>query len=105
YARAGIPMMPNVRGAAHTRLQILLYTAATSLAGFLPLLLGFARYGYAAAAALLGAGVLFFALRVFPSRDDADPERACRQLFAFSILYLFALFGALWVEHGFGFGR
>jgi protoheme IX farnesyltransferase len=105
YARAGIPMMPNVRGAAHTRLQILLYTAATSLAGFLPLLLGFARYGYAAAAALLGAGFLFCAWRVYRSREDADPDRACRQLFAFSILYLFALFGALWVEHGFGFGR
>jgi protoheme IX farnesyltransferase len=102
YARAGIPMMPNVHGAAHTRLQILFYTAATALAGFLPVLLGFARYGYAAAAALLGAGFLFCAWRVYRSREDADPDRACRQLFAFSILYLFALFGALWVEHGFG---
>jgi heme o synthase len=105
YARAGIPMMPNVRGAAHTRLQILLYTAATVLAGFLPVLLGFARYGYAAAAALLGAGFLFCAWRVYRSREGADPDRVCRQLFAFSILYLFALFGALWVEHGFGLGR
>jgi heme o synthase len=105
YARAGIPMMPNVRGAAHTRLQILLYTAATALAGFLPVLLGFARYGYTAAAALLGGGFLFCAWRVYRSREGADPDRACRQLFAFSILYLFALFGALWVEHGFGFGR
>jgi protoheme IX farnesyltransferase len=98
-------MMPNVRGAAHTRLQILLYTAATVLAGFLPVLLGFARYGYAAAAAVLGAGFLFCAWRVYRSREGADPDRACRQLFAFSILYLFALFGALWVEHGFGFAR
>jgi protoheme IX farnesyltransferase len=105
YGRAGIPMMPNVRGAAHTRLQILLYTAATALAGFLPVLLGFARYGYAAAAALLGAGFLFCAWRVYRSREGADPDRVCRQLFAFSILYLFALFGALWVEHGFGLGR
>jgi heme o synthase len=102
YARAGIPMMPNVRGAAHTRLQILLYTAATAIAGFLPVLLGFARFGYAATAAILGAGFLFCAWRVYRSREGADPDRACRQLFAFSILYLFALFGALWVEHGFG---
>jgi len=105
YSRAGIPMMPNVRGAAHTRLQILLYTAATALAGFLPVILGFARYGYAAAATLLGAGFLFCAWRVYRSREGADPDRVCRQLFAFSILYLFALFGALWVEHGFGLGR
>ena len=105
YGRAGIPMMPNVRGPAHTRLQILLYTAATVLAGFLPVILGLARYGYAAAASLLGAGFLFCAWRVYRSREGADPDRVCRQLFAFSILYLFALFGALWVEHGFGLGR
>ncbi len=105
YARAGIPMMPNVRGAAHTRMQILFYTAATVLAGFLPVFLGFARYGYAAVAAFLGTGFLFCAWRVFRIREGFAADRACRQLFAFSILYLFALFGALWVEHGFGLGR
>ncbi len=105
YERAGVPMMPNVRGAAHSRLQILAYTVATVAAGFLPVMLGFARYGYAAVAAVLGAGFLFCALRVFRVREGFEADRACRHLFAFSILYLFALFGALWVEHGFGLGR
>ncbi len=100
YARAGVPMMPNVLGPGRTRLEILVYTAATALASFLPLALGFAGPGYAAAAAGLGAGFLFLAWRVFRSREGFAADRAARQLFSFSILYLFALFGALWVDHG-----
>ena len=105
YARAGVPMMPNVYGPGHTRLEILIYTAATALSGFLPVLLGFAGYGYAAVAAALGAGFLLMAWRVFRVRDGFEADKASRQLFTFSILYLFAIFGALWVDHGFGLGR
>jgi len=105
YARAGVPMMPNVYGPDHTRLEILIYTAATVLSGFLPVLLGFAGYGYAAVAAALGAGFLLMAWRVFRVRDGFEADKASRQLFTFSILYLFAIFGALWVDHGFGLGR
>ena len=102
YERAGIPMMPNVHGAGETRRQILAYTIATVLSGFLPVALGFAGYAYAAVAAALGAGFLFRAWRVFQSQEGFEGDKASRKLFAFSILYLFALFGALWVEHGFG---
>ncbi len=105
YERAGVPMMPNVYGAAHTRMQILAYSIVTVAAGFLPVVLGFARYGYAAVAAMLGAGFLYLAWRVYTVREGFAADRACRHLFTFTILYLFALFGALWVEHGFGFGR
>jgi heme o synthase len=105
YARAGVPMMPNVYGPDHTRLEILIYTAATTLSGFLPVLLGFAGYGYAAVAAALGAGFLLMAWRVFRVRHGFEADKASRQLFTFSILYLFAIFGALWVDHGFGLGR
>jgi heme o synthase len=105
YERAGIPMMPNVRGADHTRLLILCYTAVTVLSGFLPVALGFAHHAYSIVAAVLGAGFLFCAWRVFRVREGFEADKAARQLFTFSILYLFALFGALWVEHGFGLGR
>jgi len=105
YERAGIPMMPNVHGAGETRRQILAYTIATVLSGFLPVALGFAGYAYAAVAAALGAGFLFRAWRVFRSQEGFEGDKASRKLFAFSILYLFALFGALWIEHGFGLVR
>src|SRR5271165_515137 len=105
YARAGVPMMPNVLGASRTRLEILVYTIATAVSGLLPFAMGFARSGYAAAAAALGAGFIFCAVRVYRTREGFEADRACRLLFTFSILYLFALFGALWAEHGFGLGR
>jgi protoheme IX farnesyltransferase len=98
-------MMPNVYGPDRTRLEILIYTTAAALAGFLPVALGFANAGYAAVAALLGAGFVLLAWRVFRIREGYEADRASRQLFAYSILYLFALFGALWVDHGFGLGR
>jgi len=91
-----------VHGAGETRRQILAYTIATVLSGFLPVALGFAGYAYAAVAAALGAGFLFCAWRVFRSQEGFEGDKTSRKLFAFSILYLFALFGALWVEHGFG---
>ena len=56
-------------------------------------------------AAALGAGFLLMAWRVFRVRDGFEADKASRQLFTFSILYLFAIFGALWVDHGFGLGR
>ncbi len=102
YERAGIPMMPNVRGADHTRKLILYYTIATVVSGFLPVTLGFGHLLYGVVAALLGTGFLLLAWRVFHLRKGFEADKAARQLFTFSILYLFALFGALWVEHGFG---
>ena len=36
YARAGVPMMPNVKGPARTRLEILLYTLVLAPLGVLP---------------------------------------------------------------------
>ena len=100
YARAGIPMLPVVAGDAHTRLQILLYTVLLAPLGFSPYLLGFAGPLYGVASAVTGAIMLVLAIQVF--RERAPAERACRHLFAFSILYLFLLFAVLLVERGWG---
>ena len=47
YARAGVPMLPNVAGDAATRRQILLYTLILVPAGLLPYWLGFGGAAYA----------------------------------------------------------
>jgi protoheme IX farnesyltransferase len=100
YARAGIPMLPVVAGDAHTRLQILLYTLLLAPLGFSPYPLGFAGPLYGVVSAVTGAIMLVLAIQVFRERGPA--ERACRHLFAFSILYLFLLFAVLLVERGWG---
>jgi protoheme IX farnesyltransferase len=114
YAKAGIPMMPVAKGAASTRLQILVYSLVLVPLGFAPVLTGLGHMLYGAVAAGGGALFLLLAFRLYRSRagdtDEAgagvlyDPKlaaRPARDLFAVSILYLFALFAALLVEHGF----
>jgi len=98
YARAGLPMMPNVRGDAATRRQIWLYSLATAVSGFVPVAIGLGGWLYLASAAL--ATTLFLAA-AWRARVDG-PARQARTLFAASILYLFILFGAVIAEHGLG---
>ena len=100
FARAGIPMMPNVAGEVSTRWQIMLYTLTLVPLGIAPWLLGFAGPIYAAVSVVTGAIMLLLAWQVL--RERAPAERASRNLFAFSILYLFLLFAVLLVERGWG---
>ena len=97
YAAAGIPMMPVVAGHGSTRRQILIYAVLLLPIALAPFLLGLAHWLYGLSALLLGAAFLILSLRVATFRtpaNDAD-MRAEKRLFAFSIIYLFALFGAL----------
>ena len=112
YHKAGIPMMPNVKGAAHTRLQIFIYAILLAVTCAMPVFTGFAGPLYMLAAGLLNIGFVVLAFRVWKSRageqvDAADEaglyavkagDIAARNLFAFSIIYLFVIFGILAAE-------
>jgi protoheme IX farnesyltransferase len=117
YASANVPMMPVAKGPASTRLQIFLYSIALVIVGVLPVWTGLGGQIYAWVSVSTGLVFLLLAWRVFRSRaGDADgreegralysdkqiDNRPARDLFAFSLLYLTALFAALLVEHGFG---
>ena len=102
YERAGVPMMPNAKGAARTRLEILIYSLLLAPLGVAPWLVGMAGALYAAASIVLGAMLLWLAARVYLTRDGANANKVCMQLFVFTILYLFVLFGLLVFERGFG---
>ncbi len=117
YEKAGVPMLPNVKGAKATRTQILIYSAILAPLGVAPAVTGLGGWLYAATSAGAGGVFLLLALRVARSRageagetaaDAADlyevrkGDKAARDLFAFSILYLFLVFAALLAEHGFG---
>ena len=106
YARAGIPMMPNVAGPDATRRQILAYTLLLAPLGLAPAALGFGGLAYAASwRSAGGLGMLALALQVFRRATGEPAMRAAQQLFGFSILYLFALFATLLAEHGLGLFR
>ena len=99
YAKAGIPMMPVVRGERATRWQILAYALFMVPLAAAPWYLGTAGVVYGVASLALTG---FFAalavpvgLRTTGVQDNMKPEK---RLFAYSIIYLFALFGVLVVD-------
>lgn len=107
YEKAGVPMLPVTSGAKATRLQMLIYTIILTPIGLAPLATGLGGLIYACIGGLLSLAFLYFAIKVWRSQagdaDAGDPERKlAMSMFAFSILYLFGLFAALIIEHGFG---
>ncbi|MGI9371073.1 MAG: heme o synthase [Hyphomicrobiales bacterium] len=100
YERVGVPMLPVVAGEDETRRQIWIYSLLLMPVTLAPFALGAAGFAYMAAAVLLGAYFLVLAWRVYKLREGVAADRAPRKLFAYSIVYLFALFAVLLVEQG-----
>jgi len=100
YAKVGIPMMPVVAGEKATRRQILIYAVLLLPLSVLPWWIGGAGLIYGVSAVILS--LLFLALSVRVGlRERGGPEDTMRpekQLFAYSVIYLFALFAALVVD-------
>ena len=97
YARAGVPMLPVVKGKAHTRFQILLYTLVLVPLGILPAMLHIGGVIYLAASGGIGLWFLWEAIATYREKNEVK-EPAAHRLFGVSLLYLAALFAALIVE-------
>jgi protoheme IX farnesyltransferase len=95
YAKAGVPMLPVVSGEDETRRQILIYSLILVPIGIAPYAMGFGGLAYGIVSIASGALFTLLAVRVFRVRTGAAATKAARDLFAFSILYLFVLFATL----------
>ncbi|MEN3930362.1 heme o synthase [Microvirga sp. W0021] len=102
YDRAGIPMLPNVAGKPATRRAILYYTLILAPLGLAPCFAGFGGLLYAAVSLIGGIGMLLLALQIYKYQSGPLSNEGPRNMFRFSILYLFSLFAALLAEHGLG---
>jgi protoheme IX farnesyltransferase len=98
YARARIPMLPVVAGAAETRRQILLYSLSLLPVGAAPWLLGYADAIYGATALMAGGVMVVLAWRLWAEGSGQRAARLAKRLFGFSILYLFVLFAVILIE-------
>lgn len=98
YERAGVPMMPNVRGEASTKRQMLIYSVLVAISGVLPTVLGFAGLIYGVLAAALGVGMVWHSWRVLQMDETDREKRPAKVLFTYSVLYLFVIFAALMVD-------
>ena len=97
YARAGVPMLPVVKGKPHTRFQILLYTLVLAPLGVLPAFLHIGGALYLAASAGIGLWFLWEAIATYREKNETK-EPAAHRLFGVSLLYMTALFAALIIE-------
>ena len=102
YARARIPMMPNVLGEDRTRLEILVYALLLAPLAVLPYAMGFAGHAYGALAAGFGIYLVSLAVAVYRTRAGEAARAACMRLFGMSIIYLLSLFVLLLAEHATG---
>lgn len=96
YAAAGVPMLPVVAGERVTRRQIGLYTIPMAIAAVAPWPLGLAGPVYGVVAVATTAVFAAMAAQVAWRRSVADDRmKPEKRLFAYSIVYLFVVFGAL----------
>ncbi len=97
YAKAGVPMLPVTHGDKFTRLHVLLYTFILLACSMLPFTVRLSGVIYLVSALALGAGFLWYAVKIYTDYSDA----LARRTFRYSIVYLTALFAALLVDHYF----
>jgi protoheme IX farnesyltransferase len=88
YAKAGVPMMPVVRGEDETRRQILLYTILLYAVTQLPFCAGGFGVSYLIGSMTLGAGFIYCSVRLLRSAD----RRWALRTYLFSLAYLALLF-------------
>jgi protoheme IX farnesyltransferase len=103
YEKAGVPMLPVVKGAKHTRLCVLIYALLLLPLSISPWLLGLTGRVYGLTALVMSVTFAVLCWRVFADAQDAqgvslNKDKAARAAFKFSLLYLFVLFAACAVD-------
>lgn len=88
YENAGVPMMPVVAGEKETKRQVVFYTAVMIIATLAPVAVGMSGWLYGIGVLVLGAGFIYRVWKLW--REDGTSQ--ARQLFFFSIIYLFSVF-------------
>ena len=102
YAKAGVPMMPLVRGEHHTKLQMLAYTLMLIFLTTLPTLAGTQGLFYLGAAALLGGRLLWYCLILL---KESGTTPTAWKMYRYSLVYLALLFVAMGVDRAVPFGH
>jgi protoheme IX farnesyltransferase len=97
YSAARIPMLPVVAGEAATKKQIFAYVILLAPFAAVPSFVGMAGIGYGILALALGVELLRRGWQLLKTPIDVS-RRPARALFAFSIVYLYAIFTALLLD-------
>lgn len=96
YKSAAIPMLPVTHGISFTKLNIIFYSLLTIACSLLPFAIGMSGNFYLAAALLLDAGLIGYALKLQFSVSD---RLIALKTFKYSLVYLTGLFIAILLDH------
>jgi protoheme IX farnesyltransferase len=105
YARAGIPMLPVVRGEQRTKVEMLIYTLMLLPLTILPAFFGALGPFYGVAAALLGSRLLWYCIQLLRERTTTVTSPTAWRMYRYSLLYLALLFVAMGVDRALPFGH
>jgi protoheme IX farnesyltransferase len=95
YARAGVPMMPVVRGERRTKVELLIYSLMLVPLTVMPVLFGAFGWFYALAAVALGLPMVGYCVQLL---REAGVTPTAWKLYRYSLLYLALLFLAMAVD-------
>ena len=95
YSEAEVPMLPVQKGVAFTKQHILLYTFLLIACTMLPYAVQMFGEIYLISALVLGLIFLFYSFRLYKDETNA----IAMPTFAYSIIYLAALFAAMLIDH------
>ena len=87
YKKAGVPMLPVVKGKKITRVNIIFYSLSLIIVSPSPWYLGFLGNIYGLTSSILTIIFIYFSWNVYREKVGSEPI-----LFKYSILYLFLLF-------------
>src|SRR5262245_52140949 len=102
YAKAGVPMMPNVGGEQWTKVQMLAYTLMLLPLTIMPSVFGALGLFYALAAAVLGGRLLWYCFKLL---REAGVTPTAWKMYKYSLLYLALLFVAMGIDRALPFGH
>ena len=97
YEKSGLPMLPVTHGEAFTLLHMLLYTIILVAVTLIPFVMGMSGLIYLLGAVLLGAGFLYYVIKLYRNYSDA----LAKSTFKYSVNYLMLLFAMLLIDHYF----
>ena len=98
YRKANIPMLPVTSGVKTTKNNILVYSILLFPVALAPFYLKFLGLIYLSFSFPLSAYYIFICFKLFKAKDAKSETIIAKQIFAFSILYLFAIFISILVD-------
>ena len=98
YKKANIPMLPVTSGVETTKKNIFVYSILLFPVAIAPYFLEFLGIIYLLFSLPLSAYYIFICFKLLKTKDKKSEKNISKQIFAFSILYLFAIFISILVD-------